>query len=232
MAAVLVLKRKTSRRRSACRAPPSTRSTRPCERQSIAHAGARHVEGASHMAEGYTRAQPAISGVHRHLAGRHRHDHGLYSASADSIPILCITGQAPRARLWEDFRAVDIESMPVIKRAVTVREAGAGAARAAAGLSPDALAAPGAGGPALRSRADGRDRISISTPTSPCRCQPRATRKQVEGAGRGASDRPDRGRRRRHQRRRVRAAGGAGRADRRAGHPHADGLGRDSRPIR
>lgn len=49
----------------------------------------------------------------------------LYSASADSIPILCITGQAPRARLHEDFQAVDIESIakPVTKMAVTVREA-------------------------------------------------------------------------------------------------------------
>jgi len=51
----------------------------------------------------------------------------LYSASADSIPILCITGQAPRARLYkEDFQAVDIESIakPVTKWAVTVREPG------------------------------------------------------------------------------------------------------------
>ena len=64
------------------------------------------------MAEGYTRAQAGNIGVHRHLgAGRHRHDHGLYSASADSIPILCITGQAPRARLYKDFQAVDIESI-------------------------------------------------------------------------------------------------------------------------
>ncbi len=50
----------------------------------------------------------------------------LYSASADSIPILCITGQAPRARLHkEDFQAVDIEAIakPVSKMAVTVREA-------------------------------------------------------------------------------------------------------------
>ena len=50
---------------------------------------------------------------------------GLYSASADCIPILCITGQAPRARLYkEDFQAVDIESIakPVTKWAVTVRE--------------------------------------------------------------------------------------------------------------
>ena len=43
----------------------------------------------------------------------------------NSIPILCITGQAPRARLYkEDFQAVDIESIakPVTKWAVTVRE--------------------------------------------------------------------------------------------------------------
>ena len=52
---------------------------------------------------------------------------GLYSASADSIPILCITGQAPRARLYkEDFQAVDIESIakPVTKLSITVREPG------------------------------------------------------------------------------------------------------------
>ena len=50
---------------------------------------------------------------------------GLYSASADSIPILCITGQAPRARMHkEDFQAVDIEAIakPVTKWAVTVLE--------------------------------------------------------------------------------------------------------------
>jgi tartronate-semialdehyde synthase len=52
---------------------------------------------------------------------------GLYSAIADSIPILCITGQAPRARLYkEDFQAVDIETIakPVTKMSVTVREPG------------------------------------------------------------------------------------------------------------
>ena len=50
---------------------------------------------------------------------------GLYSALADTIPILCITGQAPRAKLHkEDFQAIDIESIakPVTKWAVTVRE--------------------------------------------------------------------------------------------------------------
>lgn len=97
------------------------------ERQSIAHVLARHVEGASHMAEGYTRAQAGNIGVCIGTSGPAGTDMitGLYSASADSIPILCITGQAPRARLYkEDFQAVDIESIakPVTKWAVTVRE--------------------------------------------------------------------------------------------------------------
>jgi tartronate-semialdehyde synthase len=97
------------------------------ERQSIAHVLARHVEAASHMAEGYTRARAGNIGVCIGTSGPAGTDMitGLYSATADSIPILCITGQAPRARLYkEDFQAVDIESIakPVTKMAVTVRE--------------------------------------------------------------------------------------------------------------
>ncbi len=93
----------------------------------IRHYLARHVEGASHMAEGYTRAKAGNIGVCIGTSGPAGTDMitGLYSASADSIPILCITGQAPRARLYkEDFQAVDIESIakPVTKWAVTVRE--------------------------------------------------------------------------------------------------------------
>ena len=99
------------------------------ERQSIAHILARHVEGASHMAEGYTRAKAGNIGVCIGTSGPAGTDMitGLYSAIADSIPILCITGQAPRARLYkEDFQAVDIESIskPVTKWSVTVREPG------------------------------------------------------------------------------------------------------------
>lgn len=93
----------------------------------IGHVLARHVEGASHMAEGYTRAAPGNIGLCIGTSGPAGTDMitGLYSAQADSIPILCITGQAPRARLYkEDFQAVDIESIakPVTKWAVTVRE--------------------------------------------------------------------------------------------------------------
>ncbi|HEV7337436.1 MAG TPA: glyoxylate carboligase [Bosea sp. (in: a-proteobacteria)] len=94
---------------------------------SIHHILARHVEGASHMAEGYTRARAGNIGVCIGTSGPAGTDMitGLYSAGADSIPILCITGQAPRARLYkEDFQAVDIEAIakPVTKWAVTVRE--------------------------------------------------------------------------------------------------------------
>ncbi|AGA74562.1 glyoxylate carboligase [Pseudomonas plecoglossicida] len=95
----------------------------------IDHVLARHVEGASHMAEGYTRANPGNIGVCIGTSGPAGTDMvtGLYSASADSIPILCITGQAPRARLHkEDFQAVDITNIvkPVTKWATTVLEPG------------------------------------------------------------------------------------------------------------
>lgn len=97
------------------------------ERGSIRHILARHVEGASHMAEGYTRAKAGNIGVCLGTSGPAGTDMvtGLYSASADSIPILCITGQAPRAKLdKEDFQAVDIVSIvkPVTKMAETIME--------------------------------------------------------------------------------------------------------------
>src|SRR5213594_959672 len=97
------------------------------ERASIAHVLARHVEGASHMAEGYTRAKAGNIGVCIGTSGPAGTDMitGLYSAQADSIPILCITGQAPRARMHkEDFQAVDIQAIakPVSKWATTVME--------------------------------------------------------------------------------------------------------------
>src|ERR1700750_2842730 len=93
----------------------------------ITHTLARHVEGASHMAEGYTRAREGNIGVCVGTSGPAGTDMitGLYSASADSIPILCITGQAPVARLHkEDFQAVDIAAIagPLTKMAMTVLE--------------------------------------------------------------------------------------------------------------
>ncbi len=91
----------------------------------IEHVLARHVEAASHMAEGFTRAAPGNIGICTGTSGPAGTDMitGLYSAWADSVPILCITGQAPVAKLdKEDFQAVDIASIakPVTKMAVTV----------------------------------------------------------------------------------------------------------------
>ncbi|HCS62513.1 MAG TPA: glyoxylate carboligase [Microbacterium sp.] len=94
----------------------------------IRHTLARHVEGASHMADGYTRAADGNIGICIGTSGPAGTDMitGLYAAWADSLPILCITGQAPTSKLHkEDFQAVDIESIakPLTKMAMTVMEA-------------------------------------------------------------------------------------------------------------
>jgi tartronate-semialdehyde synthase len=146
---------------------------------------ARHVEGASHMAEGYTRARAGNIGVCIGTSGPAGTDMitGLYSAIADSIPILCITGQAPRARLYkEDFQAVDIESIskPVTKWSVTVREPALvpRAFQQAFHLMRSGPPGPGADRPALR-RADGRDRVRHRHLRAACRStspRPRASR--------------------------------------------------------
>ena len=96
-------------------------------RGSIRHILARHVEGASHMADGYSRTKAGNIGVCIGTSGPAGTDMitGLYTAQADSIPILCITGQAPRAKLHkEDFQAVDIETIAktVTKWSVCARE--------------------------------------------------------------------------------------------------------------
>ena len=96
-------------------------------RGKIRHVLARHVEGASHMADGYTRAKVGNIGVCIGTSGPAGTDMitGLYAASGDSMPILCITGQAPRPFLYKEFfQAVDIETTakPVAKWAVCVRE--------------------------------------------------------------------------------------------------------------
>src|SRR3954449_12142078 len=95
----------------------------------IRHTLARHVEGASHMADGFSRAKDGNIGICIGTSGPAGTDMitGLYAAWADSIPMLCITGQAPVAKLHkEDFQAVDIESIakPVTKMAMTILEPG------------------------------------------------------------------------------------------------------------
>jgi tartronate-semialdehyde synthase len=94
----------------------------------IRHVLVRHEEGGTHAAEGYTRALPGRIGVCIGTSGPAGTNMvtGLYSAIADSVPILCLTGQAPRAKLHkEDFQAVDIAAItaPVTKWSTTVMEA-------------------------------------------------------------------------------------------------------------
>lgn len=95
----------------------------------IKHTLARHVEGASHMADGYSRAAPGNIGVCLGTSGPAGTDMitGMYAAAADSIPMLCITGQAPVAVLHkEDFQAINIDEIarPLCKMATTVLEPG------------------------------------------------------------------------------------------------------------
>jgi tartronate-semialdehyde synthase len=93
----------------------------------IRHILVRHEEGGTHAAEGYSRARSGNIGVNIGTSGPAGTNMvtGLYSALADSVPILCITGQAPRAKLHkEDFQAVDIAAItaPVTKWSTTVME--------------------------------------------------------------------------------------------------------------
>ncbi len=90
------------------------------KKSSIKHRLVRHEEGGTHMAEGYTRARAGNIGVCLGTSGPAGTNMitGLYTAIADSIPILCVTGQAPKGKLHqEDFQAVDIEAVarPVTK---------------------------------------------------------------------------------------------------------------------
>jgi len=93
----------------------------------IRHVLARHVEAATHMAEGFTRAKAGNIGVAIGTSGPGGTDMitGMYSAWADSTPILCIAGQVPRAVLEkEDFQfAPNAEiAKPVTKMSVTIKE--------------------------------------------------------------------------------------------------------------
>jgi tartronate-semialdehyde synthase len=93
----------------------------------IQHITVRHEEGATHAADGYARATGRV-GLAIGTSGPAGTNMitGLYTAMADSIPIICITGQAPRAVLHKEaFQAVDIVEIarPVTKWSVRVQEA-------------------------------------------------------------------------------------------------------------
>ncbi|WP_103354336.1 glyoxylate carboligase [Amycolatopsis sp. CA-128772] len=95
--------------------------------RAIKHLIVRHEEGATHMADGWARTNGNV-GVAIGTSGPAGTNMitGLYTAHADSIPMICITGQAATTKLHQEaFQAVDIVEIakPVTKWAVQVREA-------------------------------------------------------------------------------------------------------------
>jgi tartronate-semialdehyde synthase len=94
----------------------------------IRHLAVRHEEGGTHAADAYARVTGKV-GVTVGTSGPAGTNMitGLYTAIADSIPIICITGQAPTDVLHKEaFQAVDIVEIakPVTKWAVQVKEPG------------------------------------------------------------------------------------------------------------
>ncbi|WP_017976730.1 glyoxylate carboligase [Actinopolyspora halophila] len=97
------------------------------EHRDIEHLTVRHEEGATHMADGWARTNGQV-GVAVGTSGPAGTNMitGLYTAQADSVPMLCITGQAVSGKLHQEaFQAVDIVDVarPVTKWAVQVKEA-------------------------------------------------------------------------------------------------------------
>ncbi|GAA2343674.1 glyoxylate carboligase [Saccharopolyspora halophila] len=97
------------------------------EDSGIRHLIVRHEEGATHMADGWARTNGNV-GVAIGTSGPAGTNMitGLYTAQADSIPMLCITGQAVSSKLHQEaFQAVDIVEVakPVTKWSVQVKEA-------------------------------------------------------------------------------------------------------------
>ena len=93
----------------------------------IEHLTVRHEEGATHMADGWSRTSGKV-GVAIGTSGPAGTNMitGLYTALADSVPIVCVTGQAVSTALHKEaFQAVDIVEVakPVTKWAVQIREA-------------------------------------------------------------------------------------------------------------
>ena len=95
-------------------------------RDKIHHVLVRHEQGATHMADGYARASGKV-GVAMATSGPGATNMvtGLATAKLDSIPIVCITGQVPRAAIGTDaFQEVDISGtvLPVTKYSYLVMD--------------------------------------------------------------------------------------------------------------
>ena len=94
---------------------------------SIRHIVTRHEEGATHAADGYARMTGKVGiAIATSGPGGTNFVTGLYTAQADSIPMITITGQVPASQLHrEGFQAVDICEIvkPVVKKSFLCREA-------------------------------------------------------------------------------------------------------------
>ncbi len=94
--------------------------------QKIRHLTVRHEEGATHAADGWARVTGKV-GVAIGTSGPAGTNMitGLYTCQGDSIPIVCITGQAVRPILHKEaFQAVNIAEIakPVTKKTYCVLE--------------------------------------------------------------------------------------------------------------
>jgi tartronate-semialdehyde synthase len=92
----------------------------------IEHLTVRHEEGAAHMADGWARTNGKVGvAIATSGPGATNLVTGLYTAQADSIPMVCLTGQAVSPKLHQEaFQAVDIVDVarPVTKWAVQIKE--------------------------------------------------------------------------------------------------------------
>jgi len=94
--------------------------------QKIRHLTMRHEEGATHAADGWARITGKV-GVAIGTSGPAGTNMvtGLYTCMGDSIPIVCITGQAVRPLLHKEaFQAVNISEIvkPITKKSYCVQE--------------------------------------------------------------------------------------------------------------
>jgi tartronate-semialdehyde synthase len=94
----------------------------------VRHITMRHEEGATHAADGWARATGKV-GVALCTSGPAGTNMvtGLYTCMGDSVPIICVTGQAVSSNLHkEPFQGVDISEIvkPVTKKSYLVRETG------------------------------------------------------------------------------------------------------------
>ena len=92
----------------------------------IHHVLTRHEQGATHMADGYARSSGKVGGaIATSGPGAANMVTGLATAMMDSTPIVCITGQVPRAAIGSDaFQEMDISGavIPVTKHSYLVMD--------------------------------------------------------------------------------------------------------------